>query len=60
MSAPEGPPPGESDRDRPRSGEPTDKPLFGTTPGQKISRALLVVGLLLMLWVVYVLTKALG
>jgi hypothetical protein len=34
--------------------------IVGRTPGQKISRALLLVGLLLMLFVVYQVTQALG
>jgi hypothetical protein len=51
-------------QDGPRDAAPdrpsTDKPIWGTTPSQTISRVLLVLGVLLMLWVVYVIVSALG
>ncbi len=51
------------DRDRPPTPTPfteREYSIVGRTPGQKISRALLLVGLLLMLWVVFQLIKAFG
>jgi len=46
--------------DTPSDARSTERPLFGTTTGQKINRVLLLIGLVVMLWVVYVVTKAMS
>jgi len=60
MPAAEGSEPPDRDRDRSAAPAGGDKPLWGTTPGQTISRVLLLLGLLLMLWVVFMITRALS